>query len=112
MIQSVSEWVMFSDFGDSYRIYRACELVLYTNAFWELKKIGHKLCECHPNLGCIAFPCAHILLLNSHCSTVLKFYLNESSDFKVSLTNNLKTLIRKDQFPSGFLCEETAVTNL
>ena len=25
--QSVSEWVMFSDFRDSYRIYRACELV-------------------------------------------------------------------------------------
>ena len=24
--QSVSQWVMFSDFGDSYRIYRACEL--------------------------------------------------------------------------------------
>ena len=23
----VSQWVMFSDFGDSYRIYRACELV-------------------------------------------------------------------------------------
>ena len=25
--ETVSEWVMFSDFGDSYRIYRACELV-------------------------------------------------------------------------------------
>ena len=25
--RSVIEWVMFSDFGDSYRIYRACELV-------------------------------------------------------------------------------------
>ena len=25
--QSVSQWVMFSDFGDSYCIYRACELV-------------------------------------------------------------------------------------
>ena len=26
--RSVSEWLMFSDFGDCYRIYRACELVL------------------------------------------------------------------------------------
>ena len=26
--QSVSQWVMFSDFGDSYRIYRACELAI------------------------------------------------------------------------------------
>ena len=25
--ESVSEWVVVSDFGDSYRIYRACELV-------------------------------------------------------------------------------------
>ena len=24
--QSVSEWVIVSDFGDSYRIYQACEL--------------------------------------------------------------------------------------
>ena len=27
-LASVSEWVMFSDFGDSYRIYGACELVI------------------------------------------------------------------------------------
>ena len=28
MSQSVSEWVIVSDFGGSYRIYRACDLVL------------------------------------------------------------------------------------
>ena len=32
--ESVSQWVMFSDFGDCYRIYRACELVLLQNIDW------------------------------------------------------------------------------
>ena len=32
---SVSRWsVMFSDFGDSYRIYRACRLVLFRKLFY------------------------------------------------------------------------------
>ena len=31
--ESVSESVMFSDFGDCYHIYRACELVFYRNYF-------------------------------------------------------------------------------
>ena len=42
----VSEWVMFSDFGDSYRIYRACKLVLndigeFYQAFGILLEVPH-----------------------------------------------------------------------
>ena len=37
--QSVAVWVMFSDFGDSYRIYRACELVI-------MKLVWHSLNIC------------------------------------------------------------------
>ena len=46
--QSVGGSVMFSDFGDSYRIYRACELVTlaFSNLYYKASKSGIKAPLC------------------------------------------------------------------
>ena len=57
--RSVSQSVMFSDFGDSYRIYRDCELVLeyFVRYCWQDSAIKE-----HPDL--FLFPCDHLTHLD------------------------------------------------
>ena len=55
--QSVSQWVMFSDFWDNYRIYRACELVSAMNykTFWADQHHGFEKCNLVMPVSPLAF---------------------------------------------------------